>query len=87
MSLGSLVGDLRFAVASERVHTDAFELGLYGRDASTLRGEASVVCFPTSCAEVSAVVRVCRNHSWPFVARGSGTGLAGVGHTEQTSSL
>ena len=77
MSLGSLVGDLRFAVASERVHTDAFELGLYGRDASTLRGEASVVCFPTSSAEVSAVVRVCRNHSWPFVARGSGTGLAG----------
>jgi glycolate oxidase len=35
------------------------------------------VCFPRSSAEVAAAVRVARRHDRPFVARGSGTGLAG----------
>jgi glycolate oxidase len=35
------------------------------------------VCFPVSTAEVAAAVRVARRHGRPFVARGSGTGLAG----------
>ena len=42
-----------------------------------ITGEAAVVCFPTSTAEVAAAVRVCRDHGRPFVPRGSGTGLAG----------
>ena len=36
-----------------------------------------MVCFPTSTAEVQACVPVARRHGRPFVARGSGTGLAG----------
>jgi glycolate oxidase len=36
-----------------------------------------VACFPTSTAEVAAAVRIARRHGRPFVARGSGTGLAG----------
>jgi glycolate oxidase len=35
------------------------------------------VCFPRSSAEVAAAVRVARRHGRAFVARGSGTGLAG----------
>ena len=35
------------------------------------------MCFPTSTAEVQACVRAARRHGRPFVARGSGTGLAG----------
>jgi glycolate oxidase len=35
------------------------------------------VCFPGSGAEIAAAVRVARRHGRPFVARGSGTGLAG----------
>ena len=35
------------------------------------------MCFPRSGDEVAAAVRVARSHGRPFVARGSGTGLAG----------
>jgi len=35
------------------------------------------VCWPRSTAEVAAAVRIARRHDRPFVARGSGTGLAG----------
>jgi glycolate oxidase len=35
------------------------------------------VCFPRSSAEVAAAVGVARRHGRAFVARGSGTGLAG----------
>ncbi len=75
--MSSLVADLRAALDPSRVHAGATELGLYRRDASNIEGRAGVVCFPTSTAEVQACVRVARRHGRPFVARGSGTGLAG----------
>jgi glycolate oxidase len=73
----ALAADLAAALAPDRVRTGGVELGLYGRDASVLAGEAAVACFPTSTAEVAAAVRIARRHGRPFVARGSGTGLAG----------
>ena len=42
-----------------------------------MEGGALAVCFPTSTAEVQACVRSPARHGVPFVARGSGTGLAG----------
>ncbi|HLI54666.1 MAG TPA: FAD-linked oxidase C-terminal domain-containing protein [Acidimicrobiales bacterium] len=72
-----LVDALRRALAPDRVHADPMELALYARDASMISGQASVVCFPLDGAEVAAAVRVCADHGRPFVARGSGTGLAG----------
>ena len=41
------------------------------------RGAAAAVCFPHSGAELAAAVRIAAQHDRPFVARGSGTGLAG----------
>ena len=73
----ALVADLVAALAPDRVRTGAVELGLYGRDASVLSGQAAVACFPLSTGEVAAAVRIARRHGRPFVARGSGTGLAG----------
>jgi len=73
----ALVDELRRALAPDRVHTDHLELALYGRDASLERGEVAAVCFPLDTAEVQACVRLARAHRRPFVARGSGTGLAG----------
>jgi len=35
------------------------------------------VCFPATGADVAAAVRIAARHGRPFVARGSGTGLAG----------
>lgn len=59
------------------VRTGESELGLYGRDGSVLRGNADVVCLPTTTEQVRQITEICRNHGRPFVARGSGTGLAG----------
>jgi glycolate oxidase len=59
------------------VRVDALELTLYRRDAGTAIGRAGVVCFPGSTADVAHAVRVAASHGVPFVARGSGTGLAG----------
>ena len=75
--LAALAADLWAALARDRVRTEGVELGLYGRDASVMFGSAAVVCFPLTTDEVAAAVRIARRHGRPFVARGSGTGLAG----------
>ena len=53
----ALAADLAAALAPDRVRTGAVELGLYGRDASVLAGEAAVACFPLDGDEVAAAVR------------------------------
>ena len=72
-----LIRALRRNLSPDRVHTGSAELDLYGRDASNMAGRTDVVCFPTTTDEVRAVVLTCVEHRVPFVARGSGTGLAG----------
>lgn len=76
-SFAALVADLGAALEPSRVRTGSVEVGLYKRDASTMEGAASVVCLPESAQEVQACVLAARRHGRPFVARGSGTGLAG----------
>jgi glycolate oxidase len=74
----TLLDDLRAACSVERVHAGSLERSLYAQDASLLRGELPLaVCFPTTADEVQAVVRATGRHDVPFIARGSGTGLAG----------
>jgi glycolate oxidase len=77
VSTEALVAELRAALAPDRVRVGATELGLYRKDASNLEGDAAVVCFPLSTDEVRVCVLAARRHRRPFVARGSGTGLAG----------
>ncbi len=73
----ALIDDLRALLGDHAVRVGSTELGLYRRDASSLDGKAGAVCFPTSTAEVRAVVQAAVRHGVPFVARGAGTGLAG----------
>jgi glycolate oxidase len=72
-----LVRRLREVVRPDQVRDGATELHLYRHDASNLSGRAAVVCFPESTDDVRAVVGVANEFAVPFVARGSGTGLAG----------
>jgi glycolate dehydrogenase FAD-linked subunit len=72
-----VVAELRAALSPDRVHDGATELSLYRRDAGHMTGAAVAVCFPTTTAEVQACIRTADAHGIPFVARGSGTGLAG----------
>jgi glycolate oxidase len=73
----SAIAALVAALGADRVRSGPTELGLYRRDASNIEGSAGAVCFPTSTDEVRAVVAIAVRHGIPFVARGSGTGLAG----------
>jgi glycolate oxidase len=75
--MATLVDDLRSALAPDRVRSGATELSLYRKDASNMEGRAGVVCLVTTTEEVQACVRIAGRHGVPFVARGSGTGLAG----------
>ena len=72
-----LIDELCAVLGGERVRTNPLDLSLFGRDASIMKGKAGAVCFPGTTAEVAAVIRACHRHNRPFVARGSGTGLAG----------
>ena len=73
-----LTDELRGVLGAERVRVDLLERDLYLKDASIYGGGRPVaVCFPRTTEEVAGVVGVCAAHGWPFVARGSGTGLAG----------
>jgi glycolate oxidase len=72
-----LVSRLESVLRPDQVRGSATEVHLYRHDASNLSGRASVVCFVESTADVQAVVRTANEFGVPFVARGSGTGLAG----------
>ena len=69
--------DLRSVLGADRARAEPLELALYQRDAGVDRGQAAAVCFPSTGADLAAAVRVAARHDRPFVARGSGTGLAG----------
>jgi len=73
----TVVEELRTALGAARVRDAGAELSLYRRDAGHMAGVAAVVCFPVTTAEVAACVRITASAGLPFVARGSGTGLAG----------
>lgn len=72
-----LLADLRAVLGADRARAEPLELETYTRDAGIESGHPAVVCFPHSAEEVAAAVRVAARHHRPFVARGSGTGLAG----------
>ncbi|HSP29670.1 MAG TPA: FAD-binding oxidoreductase, partial [Ilumatobacteraceae bacterium] len=72
-----LVARLRERLRPDQVRDGAGEVNLYRHDASNLVGRPAVVCFAESTADVQAIVRVANEFHVPFVARGSGTGLAG----------
>ncbi len=72
-----MLTDLRDALGADRARAEPLELALYQRDAGVDRGQAAAVCFPSTGAELATAVRIAARHDRPFVARGSGTGLAG----------
>ncbi len=72
-----LVDRLRSVLRPDQVRDGAAEVNLYRHDASNLEGHAVAVCFAESTDDVRSIVAVANEFGVPFVARGSGTGLAG----------
>lgn len=75
--LDTVVAALQDDLRPDQVRTGPTETRLYRRDASNMSNAAAIVVFPESTADVQAAVRVADRLGVPFVARGSGTGLAG----------
>ena len=75
--MSELIAALVDALGNEPVRTSATELALYRHDASNMEGAARVVCLPENTEQVRACVQIAIDFDVPFVARGSGTGLAG----------
>ena len=72
------VADLQTALSPDRVRYDGAHRSLHSHDASVFEGgNAGPVCYPTSTAEVQAIVRLASDHGRNVVPRGAGTGLAG----------
>jgi len=77
-ALDAVIADLVAALDVDRVRYDGAERALLARDASIYGGGvAGPICFPTTTAEVQAVMRVAEKHGRGIVPRGAGTGLAG----------
>jgi len=73
----TLIDDLVSGLPVGSVKVDRVDTMLYAHDASDFVGRTGAVCFPETTEQVRHVVRTCARHGVPFVARGSGTGLAG----------
>lgn len=74
----ALIDELIALTAPDRVATDADTLARYGRDWTRYTEPcASGVVFPTSCAEVQAIVQWANRHRIALVPSGGRTGLSG----------
>ena len=58
--------------------TDAGERLTYGYDNSRRHAQPDAVALPREAAQVQALVRACREHRVPVVARGRGTNTTGA---------
>jgi len=69
---------IRAGFSPEFASTDPDDLTTFGRDWTKVYAPAaSLVCFPSSTAEVSKLLRICSEHRVPVVPSGGRTGLAG----------
>ena len=73
----TLTAELRDILGHDRVLSEPLERWVYGIDSGVVRGDAQLVAFPETTAEVASIIRVARHYRTPIVARGAGTGLAG----------
>jgi len=72
----ALVSTLSTLLGPDGWRTDADSRRAYGEDDSRRWALADAVALPRSVDEVVTIVRACRAHRVPLVARGSGTGTA-----------
>ena len=77
IDLDAVARALRVRLRDDQVRDSLTMRNLYRRDASNMTGRAGIVCFAESTEDVQACVQVAADMGVPFMARGSGTGLAG----------
>ena len=73
-----LAAELRRALGERNVLDRPHQTMLYEGDGSTDRHPCDIVATPESTEQVAELVRICRHHHVPIVARGAGTSLSGT---------
>jgi glycolate oxidase len=74
----ALIVELRRALPEAALRVEREDLHPYECDGlSAYRRLPLAVCLPESIEQARAVLRICRAHATPVVARGAGTGLSG----------
>ncbi|MDF1742795.1 MAG: FAD-linked oxidase C-terminal domain-containing protein [Gimesia sp.] len=77
-SFSALVQQLTLIVGEAGILFDADELLVYECDGYIVDKTApDIVVFPTTTAQISAIVKLCNQFNVPFLARGAGTSLSG----------
>ncbi|MCG5501406.1 FAD-binding oxidoreductase [Ectothiorhodospira lacustris] len=74
----ALLKALEAAVGMNNLLIHAADRWPYGGDNSRLHAQPQAVVFATETEQVQAVVRSCRAHGTPLIARGRGTGTTGA---------
>lgn len=76
----NVANELRELLGADRVLDANSDLAVYECDAFVIEKHCpNVAVFPTTTAEVAAIVRLCNERATPFVPRGAGTSLSGGG--------
>jgi D-lactate dehydrogenase len=78
MPIAAALAELADIFGGDALRTAEAERLVYGYDNSRRQGMPDAVAFPTSHDEVAALVRICRAHRIPLVARGRGTNTTGA---------
>ena len=78
MISADIVAGLTHVVGAVNVKTDPADCFVYGYDNSRKNSPPDAVVFATTEEQIQNVVRICRAHHVPLVARGRGTGTAGA---------
>ena len=76
--MSSFIDLLRKTLPDLNLSLDAQDLETFGKDwTKVFEPKPSVICFPSSTAEVSSLLRFCSEHEIAVVPSGGRTGLAG----------
>ncbi|GAA0714174.1 FAD-binding oxidoreductase [Dokdonella soli] len=78
MLVPSALTDLQHIFPADALSIDAAECLVYGYDNSRRQITPDAVVFPSTHEQVAALVRACRAHRVPLVARGRGTNTTGA---------
>jgi D-lactate dehydrogenase len=74
----ALLAELKLALGESELLRDPAECLAYGYDNSRKQAQPLAVALPTTREQVQAIVRACRKHQVPVVARGRGTNTTGA---------
>ena len=74
-----IILEFQNAIPGLELISNSFDMKEFGSDyTEDLYFPPAGVCFPRSAEEISILIKICNQHSFPVYTRGAGTGLSGA---------